>query len=85
MRVVVAALVVEAVGQLVADDNPDVAVIGSVVFIQGKVRLLEDAGWEVDFVHLRIIRSVVGWRCRAPLAGVNRLSYSGELAPDLET
>ena len=69
VRVVVAALVVESVGQLVADDNPDVAVIGSVVFLHGKVRRLEDAGWDVDFVHLRVVRRVVGRRCRAPLAG----------------
>ena len=79
-----AALVIEAVGQLVADGRTHVAVVGRVVFFAAEKRRLQIAGGKIHVVHLRVIVGVHGGRRHLPLALVHRLADLGQIARDLE-
>ena len=59
-RVELAAFVVEAVSELVADSRAGVAVVGRVVLFGVVERGLEDAGGKVDVVHLGVVVGVDG-------------------------
>ncbi len=73
-----AAFVVEGVGELVADGGAGVAVVGGVVELDVVEGRLEDAGGEVDVVHLWVEVGVDGGRRHAPLVAVDGLA---EFAP----
>ena len=74
VSVELAAFVVEAVGEFVADGAPGVAVVGRIVHLRVVQRRLQHAGGEVDVVHLSIEIGVDGGRRHAPLAAVERLA-----------
>ena len=84
LGVELAALVVEAVGQLVADGGAGIAVVGRVVQLRIVERRLQYAGREVDVVHLRVVVGVDRGRRHLPLAAIHRLADFGELAPVFE-
>ena len=84
LRVELAAFVVEAVGQFVSDGAAGVAVVGGVVRLGIEERRLQNAGGEVDVVHLRIVVGVDGGRSHAPLAAVHGLADLGQLAVEFE-
>ena len=68
------ALVVEAVGHLVADDNSDGTIVERVVLIHVKERVLEDTCREADLVCCGVVVCVHGLWCHVPLLAVNRLA-----------
>ena len=80
LAVELAALVVEAVGELVADDGADVAVVDGVILFGVVEGGLEDASGEVDVVHAGVVVGVDGGRGHAPLAAVDGLADFGKLA-----
>ena len=61
-----AAFVVEAVGEFVADDGADVAVVDGVVGFGVVEGGLQDAGGEVDVVHAGVVVGVDGGRASCP-------------------
>ena len=71
LGVELAAFVVEAVGQFVADGAAGVAVVRRVVHLRIEERRLQHAGREVDVVHLRVVVGVHGRRRHAPFAAVD--------------
>src|SRR5579864_7895383 len=79
-RVELRALIVEAVGDFVADDRADAAVVVCVVALGIVKRELQDARGEDDFVELRIVVGIDGGRGHAPLAAVHGLADFGEVA-----
>ena len=84
LGVELAALVVEAVGEFVADDGADVAVVDGVVLgavVEGR---LQDSGGEVDVVHAGVVVGVDGGRGHLPLLLVDGLADLVELAVVLE-
>jgi hypothetical protein len=83
-RVELAALVVEAVRQLVADRAAGVAVVRRVVHPRVVERGLQHARRKIDRVHLRVEISVDGRRRHPPLGAIERLADLVELAPRLE-
>ena len=74
-----AALVVEAVGELVADHPAGGAVVDRVVRGEIEEGRLEDARREVDVVPQRVVVGVHGGRAHVPLPAVERLADLGEL------
>ena len=74
LRVVLRALVVEAVADLVADDDADRAVVHRVGRVHVEGRRLEDAGREHDLVEQRVVVRVRGRRRHAPAAAVDGLA-----------
>jgi hypothetical protein len=82
LGVVLAALVVEAVGELVADGGAGVAVVGRVVHLRVEERRLQDAGGEVDVVDLRVVVRVHRGRGHVPLAAVDGLADLGRSRRD---
>jgi hypothetical protein len=80
-----AALVVEAVADLVADHGADGAVVHRVVGLQVEEGRLQDGGREHDLVGERVVVGVDGLRRHAPLGLVNRLAGARGLACPLET
>src|SRR6185437_9746230 len=79
-----AALVVKAVGHLVADDDADRAVVAGIVALLIEERRLEDAGGEDDLVELGFVIGVDRGRGHLPLAAVHGLADLVELAAGLE-
>jgi hypothetical protein len=79
-----AALVVEAVGEFVADSAAGVAVVGRVIHFGIEERRLEDAGGEVHVVGLRIVVGIDGGRGYVPFLAVHRFADFGELAAGFE-
>ena len=79
-----AALVVEAVRDLVADDRADGAVVHGVVGVGVEERRLQDARREDDLVEQRVVVGVhlVGWH--RPLAPIDGLVQSADLPRELE-
>ncbi len=80
LGVELAAFVVEAVGQFVADGGAGVAVVGRVVHFRIEERRLQDAGGEIDVVHLRVVVGVDGGRGHLPLGAVDGLADLRQLA-----
>src|SRR5882724_390783 len=80
LRVELASLIVEAVGQLVADDNPDATEVRGIVNLLVEKRRLQNTRREHNFI---LRRTVVGidrrWR-HLPFVAVNRLADFGNLA-----
>src|SRR5580658_1647659 len=66
LRVVLCALVVEAVGHLVADDDADAAEVDGRILGDVIERRLQDPGGEVDVVLRRLVVGVDGRRRHAP-------------------
>ncbi len=77
LAVVLRALVVEAVGHLVADDHADAAEVHRRIDLEVEERRLQDAGREVDVVERRAVVGVDGGRRHAPLLLVHRLAQLG--------
>ena len=75
-----AALVVEAVADLVADDRADAAVVRRGVALGVEERVLQDRRGEHDLVHQRVVVRVDGLRRHVPLVAVDRLADLVELA-----
>ena len=75
-----AALVVEAVADLVADDRADAAVVGRGVALGVEERVLQDRRREDDLVHQRVVVRVDRLRRHVPLVAVDRLADLAELA-----
>ena len=71
--VVVATLVVEAVGQLVTDDNTNSAIVSGIVSIELEERRLEDSCGEADFVGCWVVVGVDRLRSHTPLIAVDGL------------
>ncbi len=84
VAVVLAALVVEAVADLVADHRADGAVVHRIVRTGIEERRLQHRGREHDFVHLGVVVGVDGLRRHAPLAAIDRLAELVEVALVLE-
>ena len=84
LGVELAAFVVEAVGQLVADGAAGVAVVGSIVDLGVVERRLQHAGGKVDVVHLRVVVGVDRGRRDVPLAVIDGLADLGDVAAALE-
>ncbi len=79
-----AALVVEAVDDLVADHAADGAVVDRRVGIRIEERRLQDGGREHDLVLDRVVVGVDGLRGHAPLALVHRLADAALAVVPLE-
>ena len=79
-----AAFVVEAVGQLVADGGAGIAVVRSVVQFGVVERRLQNTSGEIDVVHLRIEVGIDGGRRHAPFAAVHGLPDFVQLAMSFE-
>ena len=79
-----AALVVEAVREFVADGRAHVAVIRGVIFLVAEEGRLKISGGEVDVVLLRTVVGVDGGRRHVPLALVDGLADLGEVAIEVE-
>ena len=77
-------LVVEPVGELVADGHPGVPVARSVVHLRVVERRLEDAGREVHVVHRGAVIGVHRLRRHVPLAAIHRLADLRQQARRLE-
>src|SRR5207237_10110478 len=73
-----AALVVDAVGHLVADHGAHAAVVHGVVGGGVEERRLENPGGEGDVVERRAVRRVHGGGGHAPLGLVHRLGDAGQ-------
>ena len=70
--VVLAALIVEAVPHLVADDRADAAVVHRRIRGRIEERRLQDRGGEGDLVHRRAVLGVHGLRVHPPLGAIDR-------------
>ena len=79
VAVVLAALVVEAVPDLVPDHRADPAVVRGVVGLGVEERRLQDRGREHDLVHARVVVGVDRLRGHQPLVAVDRLADLGQL------
>ena len=71
--VVVAALVVETVGEFVSDDHSDGAVVGGIVSVELEERRLEDSCGEADFVGGGVVVGVDGLRRHLPFVAIDGL------------
>src|SRR6185437_11486126 len=69
-----AALVVKAMGQFVANDYANAAEVHSSVCSFVKERRLQDSGREVDVIIWRAVIGIHGGRAHAPLFLVERLA-----------
>ena len=85
LRVVLRALIVEAVGHLMADHRADAAVVERVVGRGIEERRLQNARGKDDFVHVGIVVGVDGRRGHVPFAAVHGLIDLGQLAMELES
>ena len=74
-----AALVVEAVGHLVADDYADGSVVDGVIRVCVEERGLENGGREAYLVGGGVVVGVDGLRSHAPLVGIGGLSELAEI------
>ncbi|MBG9885282.1 hypothetical protein ABE10_01500, partial [Bacillus toyonensis] len=84
LSVVAAALVVEAVADLMADHAPDPAVVRRRVAPGVEERVLEDRGGEHDLVHERVVVGVDHLRRHEPLVAVDGLADLADRAVMLE-
>src|SRR5258706_910851 len=84
LRVILAALIVEAVGQLMPDHRADRAEIDRVVHAVVIKRRLQNSGGEIDVVLLRIVIGVYGGLAHLPIHLVQRLADCRELPGRLE-
>ena len=84
LAVVLGALVVEAVGHLVADDHADAAEVDGRVDGEVEEGRLQNAGGEVDVVERVVVIGVDGGRRHAPLLLVDRLAQLVEVVVALE-
>ena len=84
LAIVLAALVVEAVGHLVADDDADAAEVDGGIFAEIIEGRLQDTGGEVDVVLRGVVVGVDGGRCHAPLFFVDGLADFVEFVVELE-
>ena len=75
-----AALVIEAVRQFVADYRADAAHVDRIVGAHVEKWRLKNAGWEIDVVLLRVVVGVDCRRAHAPLGAIHRFSNFCELA-----
>ena len=79
VRVKEAALVVEAMGHLMADHDTDAAVIDGVIRIGVEERRLQDGGREADLIGRRVIVGIDRLRRHAPFGLVRRLAEFGHI------
>ena len=73
------ALVVEAVGHLVADHHADGAIVDCVVSVGVEERRLEYGCREADFVGGRVVIGIDGLRGHMPFARIGRLAELVEI------
>ena len=73
MAVIFAALVVEAVADLMADHRADAAIIHRIVGLGIEERRLQDGGGKDDLVEGGIVIGVDGGRRHAPFGAIHRL------------
>ena len=83
-RVVLAAFVIEAMGQFMPNCAASVSVIRSVVHLDVVEGRLQHARGEINVVHLRIVIGVHGRRWNFPLAVIDGLSDFADLAMAFE-
>src|SRR5258708_32624579 len=69
-----AALIIEAVNDLVTDDGTDASIVHGSVILLVEIWRLKDAGGEIDGVELGIVVGVDGGRCHAPLGAIDGLA-----------
>ena len=84
VAVVLAALVVEAVPDLVADDGADPAVVPGVVGVGVEEGRLEDGGREDDLVQAGVVVRVHGLRRHEPLLAVHRAAEFRQFVVEFE-
>ena len=77
-------LIVKPVCHFVADDGTHGAIVERVVCLRVKERWLQDARGKNDFVDLRVVVCVHGWRRHEPLHPVNGLADFRQVAPLVE-
>ena len=78
-----AALVIKAVGHLVADNHADGTKVGSIVSLYIKEGRLQDGGGEADLVGRGVVVGVHRLRCHAPFVPVNGLAHLVQVAAGL--
>src|ERR1700733_3925851 len=74
LRIELSPFIVKAMGQFMADRSPRVAVIRRRIGRGIEQGRLQDAGWKINIVHLRIVISVDGRRRHAPFSAIHRLA-----------
>src|SRR3984957_20709276 len=84
MRVELPAFVVKAMREFVPDGSASVAIIWRSVRLGVECRGLQNTGWEIDVIHLRIVICVHRRRRHAPLAAIDGLANFRELPIELE-
>ena len=84
MRVELAALIVEAMDDFVADDHADGAVVHGIIFRWIEKWRLQNSGGEVDGVQLRIVVGVDRGRSHRPLGAIDGLADLRHPALELE-
>src|SRR5207253_3275859 len=84
LRIELAPLVVEAVGDFVPDHRAGAAEVNGIVHVGVKVRRLQNAGRKIDGVELGIVIGVDGGRSHGPLAAIYRLADLVQPAMKLE-
>ena len=79
-RIRLAALVIEAVADFMADHGNDTAIVHRVVGSGIKKRRLQNGCRKHDFIQARVVIGIHGLRRHAPLLTIDRLAESGDIA-----
>ena len=72
--VIVASLVVEAVGHLMTYDHANSTIVEGIIGISIEERRLEDTCGEANLIGCGVVVSIDGLWCHVPLVAVNRLA-----------
>ena len=84
MGIELAAFVVEAMREFVADGASGIAVVRRGIGFRIKQRRLQHAGGEIDVIHLRIVVGVHGRRSHVPLTVIHGLANLRQLPVEFE-
>jgi hypothetical protein len=74
LAVELAALVIEAVAELVADHRTDGAVVDGIIGLHVEERWLQDGGGEHHFIHRRVVVGIDGLRRHQPFVTIDGLA-----------
>src|SRR5438552_16820468 len=79
LRVVLRALIIEAVRHLLPDDSTHAPVVHRVIRVRIEKRRLHDSGREDDLVHRWVVIRIDRRRCHSPLGAIDWLTDSGQV------